>query len=257
MTQTRFSEQACQKFRARLDSYIDNELLTESSLEMIEHCERCTSCTKEAEMRRNVRRRLKDAVREVSVPGGLEGRVRDRLRQDRQPQPKKLFLMAIAAALVLCFGLFRFREPSAAILRLAFDDHVHCAVIHHPSPRVAGQPNQLPEPMRPLMAVVQQRVPEKLALILAHECRDRGRRFVHLTFGQGRNLLSVVITRKKDGESLGPGMQHATRDNLQIAAFETGEFFVYTVSDLAAGENTKILAQISPAVEQFLAQVEG
>src|SRR5215510_12335934 len=104
MTQTRFGEQACQRFRAKLDSYIDNELLTESNLEMTEHVERCTSCTQEAQERRKVRRRLRDAVREVPVPAGLEERVRDRLRQPRQPQPKKLFLMAIAAALVLYFG---------------------------------------------------------------------------------------------------------------------------------------------------------
>jgi len=166
MTQTRFGEQACQKFRAKLDSYIDNELLTESNLEMIEHFRRCTSCTEEAQERRNVRRRLRDAVREVPVPPGLEDRVRDRLREPKQPQPKKLFLMAIAAA--LCFGVFRFRDPSSALLRMAFDDHLHCAVIHHPTPRVPGEPNQLPEQLKGLASVVQQRVPPEFSLKLAH-----------------------------------------------------------------------------------------
>ena len=57
MTHVRSDEQACQKFRAKLDSYIDNELLTEGNLEMIEHFRRCTSCTQEAQDRRNLRRR--------------------------------------------------------------------------------------------------------------------------------------------------------------------------------------------------------
>ena len=61
MTQTKFGEQACQKFRAKLDSYIDNELLAETNLEMIEHFSRCTSCTQEAQDRRSVRRRLRSA----------------------------------------------------------------------------------------------------------------------------------------------------------------------------------------------------
>src|SRR5262245_41423503 len=172
MTQTRFCEQACQKFGAKLDSYIDNELLIESNLEMIEHFRRCTSCTQEAQERRDVRRRLRDAVREVPVPAGLEGRIRDRLRQPKQPQPKKLFLMAIAAALALCFGVIRSRDSSGGLLRMAFDDHLHCAVIHHPAPRVPGEPNQLPETFRGLAEVVLERVPADFELVLAHECHD-------------------------------------------------------------------------------------
>jgi hypothetical protein len=257
MTQTRFGEQACQSFRAKLDSYIDNELLIESNLEMIEHFKRCTSCTQEAQERRNVRRRLRDAVREVPVPAGLEGRIRDRLRQPKQPQPKKMFLMAIAAALALCFGLFRLGDPSSALLRIAFDDHVHCAVIHHPKPRVPGEPNQLPERLTGLASLVQQHVPTDFSLILAHECQDQGRSFIHLTFGDGQHLMSVVIARKGSDESLGNGMRQAARDRFQLAAFESGNFFVYTVSDLPAQANTSVLAQISPAVQGFLTQMEG
>ena len=254
MTQTKFCEQACQKFRAKLDSYIDNELLIESNLEMIEHFRRCTSCTQEAQERRDVRRRLRDAVREVPVPAGLEGRIRDRLRQPKQPQPKKIFLMAIAAVLALCFGFFRLGDPSSALLRMAFDDHVHCAVIHNPKPRVPGEPNQLPERLTGLASLVQQRVPSEFSLMLAHECQDQGRSFVHLTFGDDRHLLSVLITRREGGESLGIGTRQATRDQFQLAAFETGEFLVYTVSDLPARANADILAAFAPSLRAFLDQ---
>ena len=257
MTQTRFGEQACQKFRAKLDSYIDNELLIESNLEMIEHFKRCTSCTQEEQERRNVRRRLRDAVREVPVPAGLEGRIRDRLRQPKQPQPKKLFLMAIAAVLALCFGVFRLRDPSSTLLRMAFDDHLHCAVLHHPTPRVPGEPNQLPERLTSLASLVQQQVPSEFSLKLAHECQDQGRSFVHLTFDDGQHLLSVVIARRVSGESLGNGIRQAARDRFQLAAFESGKFFVYTVSDLPEQANTGVLAQVSPAVQGFLTQMEG
>ena len=138
MTQITFGEQACHKSRAQLDSYIDNELLTEGNIEMIEHFRRCTSCTREAQDRRDLQQRLRDAVRGITVPTGLGQRVRDRLRQPKQPQPRKLFLMAIAAALALRFGVFRLRDPGSELLRTAFDDHLHCAVINHPASRVAG-----------------------------------------------------------------------------------------------------------------------
>ena len=115
MTHTRFGEQACQKFRAKLDSYIDDELLTESNLEMIEHFRRCNACTQEAQERRDTRQRLQKVVRDVPVPAGLEKRIRDRLRQPKHPQPKKFFLMAIAAALALCFGAHGFGENGGAV----------------------------------------------------------------------------------------------------------------------------------------------
>jgi hypothetical protein len=251
MTQVRFGQQACQKFRAKLDSYIDNELLTEGTLEMIEHFRSCRSCRQEAQDRRNVRWRLRDAVREVPVPAGLEQRVRDRLRQPKQPQPKKLFLMAIAAALARCLGVFRLSDPSGRLLRLALDD-LHCAMIHHPVPRVASETNQLPDRFKGLTGLLQERVPPEFALILAHECQEQGRSFVHLTFGDGRHLLSVLITRRKRSESLGNETRQAARDHFQLAAFESGEFFVYTVSDLPARANADILAAFAPSLRAFL-----
>jgi hypothetical protein len=257
MTQTRFGEQACRRFRAKLDSYIDNELLTESNLEIMEHFRSCTPCTQEAQERRNVRKRLQNAVRDVKVPPGLEGRVRDRFRQTTQPKPKKLFLMAIAAALAVCFGVIRFHDSVGPILQLAFDDHLHCAVIHQAAVHGTGEANQLPERLKALAGIVRERVPVELALILAHECQDRGRKFIHLTFGDGQHLMSVVIARKEDGESLGSETRQSVRSHFQLAAFETSEFFVYTVSDLTAQANANVLAQLSPAVQNFLDQIEG
>ena len=254
MTPTRFGEQACQKFRARLDSYIDDELLTESNLEMIEHFRRCNVCTQEAQERRDTRRRLQKAVRDVPAPAGLEKRIRDRLRQPKQPQSKKLFLMAIAAALALCFGVFRFRERGGDLFRMAFDDHLHCAVIHRPAPRVPGEPNQLPEELRGLADVARERVPAGFALLLAHECQDQGRGFAHLTFGDGRHLVSLVITRRENGESLGAEVRRAARDRFQLAGFETDQFFVYTVSDFDAQSNADILAAFAPGIRAFLDQ---
>jgi hypothetical protein len=255
MTHTRFGQQACDNFRAKLDSYIDNELLTESNLEMIEHFRRCDSCTEQARERRNTRRRLQKAVRNVPVPPELEQRIRDRLRQPKQPQPKKLFLMAIAAVLALCFGVIRSRNSSGELLRMAFDDHLHCAVIHHPAPRVAGEPNQLPERLRGLTGVMQEHVPSGFALVLAHECRDRGRTFVHLTFGDGQHLLSLIITGRQNGESLGEGVRRAALGRFQLAAFETDQFLVYTVSDLQPQPNAGILAASEPGLRAFLDRI--
>ena len=91
-------------------------------------------------------------------------------------------------------------------------------------------------------------------LKLAHECQDQGRSFFHLTFGDGQHLMSVVITRREGGESLGNGARQATRDGFQLAALESDDFLVYTVSDLPAQANAAILAAFAPSLRAFLNQ---
>ena len=108
--------------------------------------------------------------------------------------------------------------------------------------------------MKGLTGLVQARVPSEFTLILAHECRDQGRSFAHLTFGDGRHLLSVLVARRERGESLGNGTRQAARDDFQLAAFESSEFFVYTVSDLPARANADILAAFAPGLRAFLDQ---
>ena len=104
MTLTRFGDHACQKWRAMLDSYIDNELLLESTIELMEHFKRCAECARESQQRRNVRARLRDSVRTMPLAAGLRDRVRDRIRQLRGPRSKKFYLFSIAATLAVGSG---------------------------------------------------------------------------------------------------------------------------------------------------------
>jgi anti-sigma factor (TIGR02949 family) len=287
MTQTRFGEQACGKVLARLDSYIDNELLTESSLDLMEHFQHCAACSREAQERQRVRTRLRAAVREVRVPPGLEGRVRDRLRQTREPRSKISHLMMIAAALTVCLGSwvayqFGARHLStasqesyiaamsrqvAAMLRVGLGDHLQCAVIEQRADRSRGAVDNLPAKFKELIPIARQYVPGELPLILAHECRYHSRKFVHLTFGNDRNLLSLVIARKQDGESFGTAKLRSTLSasgipmytagvkQFQVAAFESRDFLVYTVSDLPRQNNLALLTALSPALQTLLDQM--
>ena len=287
MTQTRFGGQACQKVLARLDSYLDNELLTESSLEMMEHFERCTACARESQERRNVRARLRSAVREVRVPQGLEDRVRDRLRQTRGPRPNRFHLMSIAAVLAVCFGSWvayqrgalpmttasqesyvaAVSDQVASILRVGLGDHLHCALLRQRGRRAQGEVDKLPGEFRGLIAIVHQYLPAELPLVLAHECHYRGRTFVHLTFRNGSTLLSLVIAKKQGGESLdganllpalsqsGIPVYTAGAKGFQVAAFESRGFLVYTVSDLSRTDNLAVLASLAPSLQTFLDQM--
>ena len=287
MTQTPFGDQTCQRVRAKLDSYIDNELLAESNIEIGEHFQRCTSCTQEAQERRKVRARLQTAVRNVQVPAGLEGRIRERLRPTRPPQAKKFHLMAIAATIVVCFGswvAYQFgglrvttasqesyfetlTRQVAAVMRPGLGDHLHCAVVRQRSSRSKVAADHLPAAFKALIPIVDRYVPAELPLVLAHECRYRGRTLVHLTFRDGSNLLSLVIARKQGGESLsatnllpvlsdsGIPIYEAGAQKFRVSAFESRDFLVYTVSDLSHQENRDILVALAPALRDLLNQI--
>jgi hypothetical protein len=194
--------------------------------------------------------------------------------------------MAIAATLAVCFGSWvayqlgalRLTTASqesyvaaisnqvASIIRVGLGDHLHCAWLRQYK-RSEGGVDKLPIKFRELIPIVHQRVPADLPLVLAHECRYHGRNFVHLTFQNGSSLLSLVIAKKQDGESLGSvnlppalsrsgiPMYTAVARGFQVAAFESRGFLVYTVSDLSRTDNLSVLAALAPSLQNFLNQM--
>jgi len=134
MTQLRFGELECQRALAKLDSYIDGEPLTGSNLELMEHLQRCAVCMREMVARRNLRLRLQAAVRELRVPPGLEGRVRERLREAGR-QSKIFNLLAIAAVVAFCFGSW-FASQRESVATTGPGNDLRCAVIG----QLSGQP---------------------------------------------------------------------------------------------------------------------
>jgi anti-sigma factor (TIGR02949 family) len=274
----RIPEPRCRKILASLDSYIDNELHTETNLDLEEHLHRCESCTREAGERQKMRTRLRMAVHEVHVPSELEQRVRDRLRKAQQPHSRKIYLMAIAAMVVVSVGSWlAFRSTTArpagfvdqpgVVMRVGLKQHIHCAVIRQRNTPSARGVDKLTTQFKDLTPIVRQYIPANLPLNVAHECSHEGRRFVHLTFQEGRNLLSLVIARKGDGESLratsllpaltqsGISIYAASAGQYQIAAFETNGFLVYTVSASSRGKNLDVMTALAPALHQFLLQI--
>ena len=203
------------------------------------------------------------------------------------PGRKRFHLMAIAATLAVCFGSWvayqlgalRLTTASqesyvaaisgevASIIRVGLGDHLHCALLRQRGRRSEDGVDKLPVEFKELVPIVHQHVPADLPLVLAHECRYHGRNFVHLTFQNGRTLLSLVIAKKQDGESLdganlpralsqaGIPMYTASARGFEVAAFESRGFLVYTVSDLSQTNNLGVLAALAPSLQNFLNQM--
>jgi hypothetical protein len=147
-------------------------------------------------------------------------------------------------------------------------DHIHCAIFRkYPKepPPVEELEAELGPSYQGLLPVVRAAVPNGYRVVMAHECGFAGRDFIHLTFAKGSDLLSLVVTRRKAGESLdglrqssdvaGIPIYQSAAGNYQVAGFEAGNFLAYVVSDLKTKANLQIAANLAPGVRGFLMRI--
>jgi hypothetical protein len=229
--------------------------------------------------------RLKTAVHSVTAPVHLETRIRARLRDQKRIRPWSFWLMPAGAATAVAIGLMvvyqlgnlRLTATSqesyivsvsskvSSLMRVGLGDHIHCSVFRkYPkdAPAVAKLEEELGREYRALIPVVKQNVPEDYRMMLGHQCRYHGRRFVHLSMRNDSHLLSLVIAKKGDGESFeglvpamtesGIPMYQAGVQRFAVDAFETRGFLVYFISDLPASENATMTVAMAPAVRGIL-----
>lgn len=235
--------------------------------------------------------RLKDAVGSVEVPPFLEARIRHSLRAEKPGRRwlPKLIPAAAAFAVLAGFavayqlGHLRLTVKSqesyiatvsthiATLMRVGLGDHIHCSVFRK-YPKNAPTTEQFIEKMNPqyagLIPIVRSQVPETYRMTLAHQCSYHRRRFVHLSLMNDSNMLSLVITRKGDGESFstedmlpalvqaGIPMYQSSVQRFQMTAFETRDYLVYFISDMPKQQNTQLMLALGPKVKDFLVSEE-
>jgi hypothetical protein len=234
---------------------------------------------------------LKGAVNAQSVPPELQVRIREQIR-NRQPGGWFAvgwgrWAVAAAASLLVCAGVWlnysresmpaltdrpgqnayiqRVSATLAAALKVGLGDHIHCSIFRkYPQnpPPVEKMEADLGPSYKGLLPVVRSAVPDGYRVVMAHQCSYAGRKFIHLTFEKGGDLLSLVIARKNAGESLGgltpaadpsgvPIYQSAA-ERYQVAGFEAGNFLAYVVSDLKSKANLQIAVNLASGVREFL-----
>ena len=296
MNRVQFGEGACDKARKYLDSYISNELPIETNHEVLGHIESCAACASELEARIQLRTRLKAAVNAQSVPPQIQARIREKIRTDHSSSwfasgwfasGSPRWAVAIAASLVICAGVWLNYSPAkmpaltdrpaqsvyiqrvsatlAAVLKVGLRDHIHCSIFRkYPKnpPTVDKMEADLGASYKGLLPVVRAAVPDGYRAVMAHQCSYAGRSFIHLTFEKNGDLLSLVVARRKDGESLaglvpaletsGVPVYQSAAERYQVAGFEAGDFLAYVISDLKSKANLRIAASLAPAVREYL-----
>ncbi len=275
-----FDSKRCEPVRQNLDSYLSNELLVETVSEVMRHLESCEACSQALESRMRVRDALQRAVASQPVPDSVRA---DVLRSLRKSQPRSFLhlntkiwavggLAGIALALFSLFGLLWLglhhgKELVATILKLGVSDHVLCTIKGHNYPEVANPPDEIRKKLgaryAPVVQVVQERLPG-FEVLEGHICSPQGNReYVHLiTRGQG-TIVSVILTKRNGAslptvksllsdESAGLSIYQDHISGMEIAGFESAQYFVFIVSDLSQNEVRQLARGLAPVLNETL-----
>lgn len=276
-----FDSRQCERTRRKMDAYLSNELLVETTDEMLRHLENCVTCSSELKSRLQVREALQRAAGRLSAPEQLRVAIHQRLKKT-QSRPFRTaraptWALALAgAAMIVIVGtagqqgmrLERAREMVASVLQLGVSDHLHCAIRAHNYPDVANPPEVLREKLGPqygeLLPVVEKKLPG-FQVLEAHICSVPGsrRKYVHfITRGQG-TILSVILT-KRNGETLPAGrfvtagsfgngnFYEKQLEGMSVAGFQVGGYFGFVVSNLSEREIDQLAEGLAPALQTAL-----
>lgn len=251
----------CRDVRLLADSFLTEQLLVETTHELVRHLETCPDCRADIASRRAMRARLRGAIERagsLTPREAFAAELSAKLRPQAPPLSRRTLLRsgwALAAGLVLAAGgLFvresRSRSRLVALARLAAGDHRNCAVEFHLEERpipMAEAGRRYGAPYAGLAAFELPTTAGRLDIVDRHACVYQGRRFGHLVVRYQGALTSVLVT-----EGVAPASaQLEPRDgNLAVASLPAGRFVGFVVADLDA---THVLT-LARALEEPLSQ---
>ncbi|HXJ96238.1 MAG TPA: zf-HC2 domain-containing protein [Terriglobia bacterium] len=280
-----FDAKPCERVREQLDAYLSSELMVETTATVLKHLEGCPDCSRELESRQRLRDALRRAVDQELPPEHLGETIHRRLQQTRPrftwpfrgSSPSRSWMLALAglAAVVLVgvtfqhgVALRRGRQLVASVLTLGVSDHLNCAIRGHHYPDVARPASELraqlgPE-YAPLLPVVEQKLPG-FEVLEAHICTVPGspRKYVHFIARGRGTILSVILTRR-EGEALpsdvrlvaettgGVSLYENHLGGMDVAGFETNDYFGFVVSDLGQDSVVQLAAVLAPSLRTQL-----
>jgi hypothetical protein len=231
----------------------------------------CTECAETLAFRQALRQKVRSAADGAPVPGDLAARVRTRLDTQgsfRSWTSRHWSALAAAAMFVLVAGGLAVTQTSgsrsgvpevvmlsqvfaqtSSLLRVGLQDHIHCARFQsYPAqgPTLEALAAGLGPDFRDLVKIVHDHAPQGLQVIEARH---------------GEQLLSLVITERGSGESLGNELKSvlsesgvnlyaANHADFQLAAFETGHYLTYLISNVSPSENVDALRAMTPALRE-------
>ena len=256
----------CRDIRELTDSFLSEQLLVETTHDILRHLAQCPSCRADMESRRRLRTAIRGAFErspELRATPEFLASVGRQVREHHSSQSVRMSLwsfrpmMAIAASLLLVSAVaFGGREwLGTSLLHAVLGDHQNCAIRF----RLKEKPISLEEAAqrfepayRSLVAVVPS--PARLSngdltVLERHSCVYDGRRFAHIVLRYRGALVSVLVTPDR----LARVPSELAVDGTRVSSFRAGRFAAFVVSSASERETREIAAAVAGPVKSALA----
>ncbi|HKF67963.1 MAG TPA: zf-HC2 domain-containing protein [Vicinamibacterales bacterium] len=264
----------CRDVRDMADSFLSEELLTETNHEILRHLDTCPTCRSEIDARRRLRGALRAAfigAPELEPRPEFTSRLREQLRKaaahDQRSWVFSRGWIALAAGVVLAAGLAcalllnRSTAPVDALARDAIGDHRNCALKF----RLVRMPIPLEEAAQRFDSAYRLLLtapPDKIStpggearVVERHSCAYGTRRFGHVIMEYRGRVVSLLMTANdgttgaSDSVDAIPHVIGRPMNGLSVVSVTDSNHAILLVSDLDSAE----LAQLSRAVSVPLA----
>jgi len=269
----------CRDVREVADSFLCDELLTETNHQILQHLDTCASCRREIDARRTLRRRLRDAFDRApdlqprpEFLDRLRGNLRDAPSQNHRSWIFSRPWLALAAGVVLAAGLTagiltrRSAVPSDALAQDAIGDHQNCALQF----RLASAPIPLAEAAQRFDSAFRLLLtapPDEIStpggaarVVERHSCAYRERRFGHVVLQYHGHVVSLLVTadagstRAADTAVALPHVIGRPANGLSVVSVNGSRHAVVLVSDLGSAELTELAQAVSLPLAERLAE---
>jgi hypothetical protein len=270
----------CRDVRDVADSFLCEELLTETNHDILRHLDTCALCRTEIEARRRLRGALRTAFNrapELQPAGEFANRLRDQLRQAAVHRHRSWTFsgrwLALAAGLVLAAGvtaamlLNRSSAPAEALARDAIGDHRNCALKY----RLVRMPVPLEEAAQQFDSAYRLLLnapPDDIStpdgpahVIERHSCAYGAHRFGHVILQYRGRVVSLLVTENDratvaiESAAAIPHVIGRPMDGLSVVSVNGSRHAVMLVSDLEDKELTQLAGIVSLPLVQRLGDV--
>jgi hypothetical protein len=264
----------CRDVREVADSFLCEELLTETNHEILRHLETCPVCRTEIDGRRRLRGALRDAFHrapDLQPSTEFQTRLRDQLRDVSARSARPWYLsprwLALAAGVVLAVGVTgivlmkRTAAPTEALARDAVGDHQNCALkyrlVRMPVP-LEEAAAQFDSAYRLLLSAPPDDIstPDGVARVTErHSCAYGARRFGHVIMEYRGRVVSLLMTANDSGtgnvgQDAIPHVIGHPMNGLSVVSVNGTRHAILLVSDMDSAE----LAQLSRTISVPLAR---
>jgi anti-sigma factor RsiW len=274
----------CRDVREMADSFLGEELLTETNHEILRHLDTCPVCRADVAGRSALREGVQRAFHRAPDLGPnpeFIAQLRTRLQHTAHRGPARggvrfhgWWALAATVLLAVALGLaYRGRDwitATGALARAAVGDHRYCALQF----RLAEKPISLEEAAQRYGAAY--RVLERLPpddvmtavgpahVLERHSCVYEGRRFAHIVFTYRGERVSLLVTAV-DGSVApalpGEAVAHLTSpsriDGMSVVSFRAPRQMVFLTGDVAQNDLLKLAEAVGEPLYRRLAASES